>query len=253
MGALDCKHAVVTGAGSGIGAAIAKTLAQAGAAVTLSGRRREPLEAVAAQLPRTHVATADVTDEAAVAALFDSARDAFGPVDIVIANAGAAESAPIASVDLDAWRRMIDVNLTGAFLTARAGLADMTARGWGRLIFVASTAGLKGYAYVAPYCAAKHGVIGLARALAQETARKGVTVNALCPGYTDTPLLEGAVRTIVDVTGRSADDARASLAAANPQGRLVRPDEVASAALWLCAPGADAITGQAFAIAGGEV
>ena len=250
---LSDKHALVTGGGSGLGAAIARALAAHGAAVTLVGRRQEPLQEVAETLPKAAAVQADVTDETGVAAMFEAARAAFGPPDILVANAGAAESAPLAKTDLALWQRMLAVNLTGAFLCARAALAEMQARSNGRIVFIASTAGLKGYAYVAPYCAAKHGVVGLARALAQETAKSGITVNAICPGFAETPLLEDSIRVIAETTGRSEAEARRSLLASNPQGRFIRPEEVAEAVLWLCSAGAAAVTGQAIAISGGEV
>ncbi|MDH3737608.1 MAG: SDR family oxidoreductase [Alphaproteobacteria bacterium] len=253
MGALDGRHALVTGGGTGIGAAVARTLAGEGAALTLAGRRREPLEEVAADLPNAAVVPADVTDEASVVDMIRQAETAHGPVDILIANAGAAESAPIAKTSLELWQRMLTVNLTGAFLCARAVLPGMSERGWGRVVFMASTAGLKGYAYVASYCAAKHGVVGLTRALALEAAKSGATVNAICPGFTETPLLADSIANIVETTGRSEDDARQSLVATNPQGRFIQPDEVAGTALWLCGPGAAAITGQAISVSGGEI
>jgi NAD(P)-dependent dehydrogenase (short-subunit alcohol dehydrogenase family) len=256
MGVLDGKHALITGGGTGIGAAIAVKLAGAGAAVSLAGRRRAPVEAVAARLPRAKAIVADVTSETETSAAVATARATFGPIDILIANAGAAESAPAAKVDLAHWQRMIDVNLTGAFLTVKAALPDMaqgvdaTGR---RIVFIASTAGLKGYAYVAAYCAAKHGVVGLARALAVELAPRGVTVNAVCPGFTETPLLEATLANISQKTGRSHAKARADLERLNPQGRLVEPEEVAETVLWLCTPAAQAINGQAISVSGGEV
>ncbi|MBN4046614.1 SDR family oxidoreductase [bacterium AH-315-P15] len=244
------NHALVTGGGTGIGAAIALSLVKAGAKVTIAGRREGPLDNVAAQADNIKPVPADVTDEGSVEALFEAARAAFGPITIVIANAGAAESAPLARVDLAHWQRMLAVNLTGVFLTCRAGLKDMREGGWGRIVTVASTAGLKGYAYAAPYCAAKHGVIGLTRALAAETANENITVNAVCPGFAETPLLEASIRNIVQKTSRTEEEARAALA--NPQGRLVQPEEVAETVLWLCAAGSRSLTGQAISISGGE-
>ncbi len=251
MGELANRHALVTGGGTGIGAAIAGALGGAGAAVSLVGRRKAPLEGVASSLPKAAAIVADVTREQDCAAMIEAARAAHGPIDIVIANAGMAESAPAGKIDLGHWQRMIDVNLTGAFLTVRAALADVTRGSEGRIVFVASTAGLKGYPYVAAYCAAKHGVVGLMRALSVELAGKGVTVNAVCPGYTETPLLEASVNRISAKTGRPADDARAALAKDNAHGRLITPEEVAQTVLWLCSPAAQSINGQAIAISGG--
>jgi NAD(P)-dependent dehydrogenase (short-subunit alcohol dehydrogenase family) len=256
MGLLAGHHALVTGGGTGIGAAIVKTLAGAGASVSIIGRRKPLLDEVASTLPKAKAIVADVTREVDCVAMVNTARAAFGPVDIVVANAGAAESVPFRKIDVAHWQRMLDVNLTGAVLTARAALADLTreapdtAR---RIVFIASTAGLKGYPYVAAYCAAKHGVVGLARALSVEILANGVTVNAVCPGYTDTPLLEKSVQTITAKTSRSAKATRDELARDNPHGRLVRPEEVAQTVLWLCSPAAGSISGQAIAIAGGQV
>lgn len=241
------KTALVTGGGSGVGAAIAAALAGQGAAVTICGRRAAPLQAVAARIGARE-AVCDMTDEAAVEAMFAAA----GPFDIVIANAGASESAPMAKTSLEAFRRMIDANLTSAFLTLREGAKGMAGRDWGRLIAIASTAGVKGAAYVAPYAAAKHGVVGLVRSLALETARKGVTVNALCPGFLDTEMTARSVANIAAKTGRSPAEARAALEATNPMGRLIPPEDVAEAVLWLCGPGSATITGQAISICGGE-
>jgi len=253
MTSLIGQHAIVTGGGSGIGRAIAAALVRAGARVTIAGRRAEALAETAALHGGIEAVPADVTDERAVARLFDAAIAARGPVDVVVANAGRAASAPFARTSLAEWSDAIAVNLTGVFLTARAALRAMDGRTGGRIIFIASTAALKGYPYVAPYCAAKHGVVGLARALALETAKSGVTVNAVCPGYTETPLLDTAVAMIAAKTGRSQDEARASLARSNPQGRLVTPEEVAATVLWLAGPEARSITGQAIAVAGGEL
>jgi NAD(P)-dependent dehydrogenase (short-subunit alcohol dehydrogenase family) len=252
MSALSGRHALVTGGGTGIGAAIATTLAQAGAAVTICGRRLEPLQAIAASTSNIGAVTADVTDEGSLAMLYEQAQDAGKPFDIIVANAGMAESAPAHKTSLELWNRTLDVNLTGAFLTVKPALAAMRERGWGRIVFIASTAGLKGYAYVAPYVAAKHGVIGLMRALALETAPAGITVNAICPGFTETELLSDSIARIADATGRSGADVRATLAASNPQERFIEPQEVADAVLWLCGAASAAITGQAISVSGGE-
>jgi NAD(P)-dependent dehydrogenase (short-subunit alcohol dehydrogenase family) len=248
------RHALITGGGSGIGAAIAARLSAQGAAVTLAGRRRDALEAVARTLPRAAVAVADVTKPDDCAAMVASARAAHGPVDIVIANAGAARSAPFARTDLATWEEMLAVNLTGTFLTIKAALDDLLRPGdtdaLRRVVMIASIAGLKGAAYVAPYVAAKHGVVGLARALAVEYARTPLTVNAVCPGYVETPMLDATLANIAAKTGRTPEQARASLA--NPQGRVVTPAEVADAVAYLVSPSARSITGQALAISGGE-
>ncbi len=246
------KHALVTGGGSGIGAAIAVTLAQAGANVTICGRRVAVLEKSAARHSNIHARAADVTDEDSIARLYQTAQAAHGPIEIVVANAGGTQSAPAERVSRQLWNETIAVNLTGAFLSVQPALAGMRRHGFGRVIFIASTAGLKGYAYVAPYVAAKHGVVGLARALALETAKHGITVNAICPGYTETPLLEQAVRRIATTTGRNEGEARAVLAANNPQGRFITPQQVADVVLFLCADDSAAITGQAISVSGGE-
>ena len=241
------KKVLITGGGSGIGADLALAFSNAGARVIIAGRTESKLQQVAAAHSGIEYRVADVTDPASVNALFSD----IDSLDIVIANAGAASSAPLRKTSLEDWQRMLNVNLTGVFLTLQGGLAKLA--DGGRLLAVASTAGLKGYPYVAPYCAAKHGVIGLVRALALETAKQGITVNALCPGFTETPLLDESLANISAKTGLSDSEARAQLTATNPQARLIQPSDVSATALWLASPSAQAITGQAIAIAGGEL
>jgi NAD(P)-dependent dehydrogenase (short-subunit alcohol dehydrogenase family) len=246
------SHALVTGGGRGIGRAIAAALSGAGATVTVLGRHRAALDEAVVSGAAQFAAVADVADQAAVSAAIAEAA-ARQPIDILVANAGAAESAPFARSDAALFRRMMDVNFMGVVHAAHAVLPAMLERRRGRIVAIASTAGLKGYAYVSAYSAAKHAVIGLVRSLALETAKTGVTVNAVCPGFTETDLLEGSIDNIMRKTGRSREQAIAELAKHNPQGRLVTPSEVADAVLWLCGEGAGAVTGQAIAVAGGEV
>jgi ketoreductase len=252
------RHALVTGAGSGIGKAIALALAADGYAVSLAGRRAAPLEAarddIRASGGEAFVRDGfDVSDAAAVESGIAAAIAEAGDIAVLVNCAGEAPSAPFEKTDLALWQRVLSINLTGVFLVTQAALASVRRAGNGRIVNVASTAGLTGYAYVSAYCASKHGVIGLTRALALELARSDVTVNAVCPGFTDTPLIDGALDTISEKTGRSREDARATLARANPQGRLVTPAEVAHTVSWLVSEKATAITGQAIAVAGGEI
>ena len=259
---MDGRHALVTGAGSGIGAAVALALAQTGCRLTLCGRSHDRLqaqaEALRAQAPDVAVLIApmDVGDAASVQSAVQQAQARFGPVNILVNNAGQAQSQPFAKTDAALWQQMLNVNLTGTYHCIQAalpGMLEAAASGTpGRIVNIASTAGLMGYAYVSAYVAAKHGVVGLTRALALELARKNITVNALCPGYTETEIVQQAVRNITAKTGQSEDQARAALAARNPQQRLVQPQEVAQSVVWLCAAGSGAINGQAIAIDGGE-
>lgn len=242
------KHIVVTGGGTGVGAATAHAFAKAGAKVTIMGRTEESLKSQ--KLPYQ---ICDVTDQSAVQEAFEGARKMHGPVDVVIANAGVAESVPFANMKPETLNQMLAVNLGGVVNTWQSGLSDMRASGWGRLIAIASTAGLKGYAYVSAYCAAKHGVIGLTRALALELGTSGITANAICPGFVETPLLQRSIKNIVEKTGMTDDKASMSLLAGNPQKRFIQAQEVAEAAIWLASEGAASVNGHALSLSGGEI
>lgn len=255
MAGIEGKHAVVTGGGRGIGAAIAAALVKAGAHVTLMGRSVDVLERHAAALrvlPAARVETVfvDVADEASVEAAFDRAMDALGDVAILVNNAGVGEAALVHETSLELWNRTLAVNLTGAFLCSRRVVPAMTAAGNGRIVNIGSVAGLRGAARVAAYSASKHGLIGLTRSLALEVAKSGVTVNAVCPAYTASDMAERAVSSIMSGTGRSRAEAEKLIVRASPLGRLLAPEEVADAVVWLCSDAAHAVTGQALVVGG---
>ncbi len=252
------RHAIVTGGGRGIGAAIAASLAARGATVSLLGRTASTLESTARRLADAHGATigtavASISDEASLTDALARCVDERGPAGILVNNAGIAPSAPFLKSDAKLWREVLDVDLMGAVYAARAVLPGMLKAGSGRIVNIASTAGLTGMAYVTAYCAAKHALVGFTRALAMETARKGITVNAVCPGYTETDIVGDALENITAKTGRSRDEALQSLVAHNPQGRLISPEEIAETVAWLCTDAAASVTGQSIVVAGGEL
>jgi NAD(P)-dependent dehydrogenase (short-subunit alcohol dehydrogenase family) len=245
-------HAVVTGGGSGIGAEIARALAAQGACLSLIGRRLDKLGEVAGQIPGACIAAADVSTRTEVDRAFETVRAVHGPIAILVNNAGIAASAPFGRITESNWRDVMAVNLDALFHCCQAALPDLKQAAAGRIVTIASTAGLRGYAYTAPYVAAKHGAIGLTRALALELAKTSITVNAVCPGFTDTAIVADAITKIGSSTGRSAEEAAAELTRFNPQGRLIQPREVADTVVWLCQPGSASITGQAISVSGGE-
>jgi len=251
-------HALVTGGGRGIGLAIARALAQFGASVSLVGRNAETLQAGASHITKDYgvkvaTAQADVADESGVRKALASVRNVLGAPTILVNNAGVGISSPFLKSDAAFWRKILDTNLMGAVYFTQAVLPAMLESKWGRIINIASTAGITGYAYITAYCAAKHGMIGLTRALAVETARTGVTVNAVCPGYADTEMTTANIANITKKTGRTREEATASLVSRNPQGRLIQPAEVADAVVWLAGDDTASVTGQSIVIAGGEL
>jgi NAD(P)-dependent dehydrogenase (short-subunit alcohol dehydrogenase family) len=249
-------HAVVTGASRGIGAVIAAALVAEGVKVSLLGRDAGTLQRVAEELggdERARAITTDVTDSASVQSAFTVARGSFGPVQLLINNAGQAASAKFTDTDEALWNRLFAVNLHGTFLCSRQAVPDMLHAGFGRIVNVASIAGLRGGAYISAYVSSKHAVIGLTRSLALEYATRNITVNAVCPGYVDTDIVKSAIATIRSKTGRSEEEALAALVATNPQRRLIEPREVADTVMWLCRPGSESVTGQSIVLAGGEV
>jgi 3-hydroxybutyrate dehydrogenase len=248
---LSGRHAVVTGGGKGIGAAVARALHRSGASVTVMGRDAGALQGIAAEIDAQPISV-DLTDADSAQRAFEDAAKLGGAIDILVNNVGAAESAPFERTFHEIWDRMILLNMTVAFTCSRLVVPSMKHRGFGRIINTASTASLKGYSYTTAYCAAKHGLLGLTRALAVETARQGITVNAVCPGFTETELLARSVQTIMEATGRTEGQAREDLMRSNPQKRFIRPEEVAAAVLWLCSEAAAGVTGQAIAVDGGE-
>jgi len=252
---LSGKLAIVTGGGRGIGRATAMALAARGADIVLLGRTERTLKATAVDIRlesdvTVHARTLDITDGDAVEATFSGLIAALGPPAILVNNAGGAESAPFTRLDRDSWDATLALNLTGVYACTHAVLPAMLAAGYGRIVNIASTAGLVGFPYVAAYCAAKHGVVGLTKSLAQEVADKGINVNAVCPGFTDTDMLQESVRNIAAKTGRTEAQARDELAATNAHGKLIQPGEVADMVVALCGPAANGVTGQAIEITG---
>ncbi|MCH7980822.1 MAG: SDR family oxidoreductase [Proteobacteria bacterium] len=249
MQSLEGRHALVTGGATGIGLAITKSLRSAGARVTIASRNIERVKAVAAELDGVTGVQLDVTDAADISAVFEQAV----PVDILVNNAGIAHAAAFEKTSLEQWSNIMAVNLTGVFLCTQAVLASMRERNEGRIINIASTAGLKGAPYISAYAASKHGLIGMTQSLALEFATTGITANCVCPGFTDTQMVDDAVTNITTTTGRSGDEALAKLVQYNPQKRLITPEEVADTVLWLCQDSSRSITGQSIVIGGGEI
>ncbi len=246
---LEQRHAFVTGGASGIGLAVTRSLVAAGARVTIASRNADRINAVANELEGVTGVTLDVSDPGNIASVFDAA----GPIDILVNNSGIVTATPFHKTSLSTWSEIMAVNLTGVFLCTQAALKSMRERDSGRIINISSTAGLKGYPYIAAYAASKHGVVGMTRALAEELALTGITANCVCPGFTDTEIASDAVANITAKTGRSEDEARAELIKYNPQKRIIAPEEVADTVLWLCQNSSRSMNGQAIAVAGGEI
>jgi NAD(P)-dependent dehydrogenase (short-subunit alcohol dehydrogenase family) len=255
---LKGQHALITGGSRGIGAAISNTLAKLGANISLTGRTEGTLNDQAGAL-RVHegvevfTATGDMSSEADVEKCFAAAAEKLGPVNILINNAGIGKSAPFHRMDTEFWNQTIGLNLTGTYLCTKQVYGTMREAGYGRIVNISSTVGLRGYPYIAAYCASKHGVIGLTRTLALEAVKTGITVNAICPGYTDTDLVSDAVDSIVGKTGRDRDEIQSEIDNMSPMGRMVAPEEVAETVAWICLPSSASITGQAIVVAGGAV
>ena len=253
---LEGRGVVVTGGGRGIGRAVARRLAESGAAVVVSARSREEIEDAAEELRadglQAHAVRCDVANEASVAAMAEEAIERLGTVDILVNNAGIALSNPVKRLPLEEWNQIIAVNATGTFLCTRAFLPGMVDRGWGRIINVASVAGLRGARYIAAYTASKHAQVGFTRALAMEVAGNGITANAICPGYVDTPMTEYSVANIVEKTGVSAEEALERILSLSPQKRLIRPEEIAHVALMLCGDDGEGINGETIVLDGGR-
>ena len=254
---LEGRGAVVTGGGRGIGAAVARSLAERGARVVVAARSTGEIEAVATALRSGGVeawaVAVDVAEPESIAALFKRAREHLGDIDILVNNAGIATASPVTRLTLADWNRLIAVNATGTFLCTQAVLSDMVEREWGRIVNVASVAGLRGASYISAYSASKHAVLGFTRSAAAEVARAGVTVNAVCPGYVDTPMTDVSIANIVEKTGKSAEDALAAILATTPQRRLITPHEVSAAVMFLCEEDARGINGQTIVLDGGAI
>ena len=252
------QHALITGGSRGIGAATSNALAALGASITLLARDVGKLKLQSDHLQaeydaKVFYASTDITSEEDIADSFTQCVKANGAIDILVNNAGIGKSAPFHRMDLDFWQATMDLNLTGTFLCTKQVFEAMRERGYGRIVNISSTVGLRGYAYISAYTASKHAVIGLTRSLALEVVKKGITVNAICPGYTETDLVSEAIDNIVDASGRDSSEVKSEIENMSPMGRMVTPEEVAESAAWLCLPSSASITGQAIVVAGGAV